>query len=336
MENLTKENVYVKVESKEQAYNYAAVLRYLNQSLCDSFYVDTEYTSSNQDSLIYSLKKWTCGNKGNLKEITFGQLIDILMQPEKIAVRVDNEKEGKAICKFKSWDYPITAFIGKEPYVIYMDDKFSFNRLSNHNDGLSNYKIIPFSEFAKEHNIKLPIITTVDGVDLFEGDEYQLVKKFHATGNIWKICRKNVKLSSNDFVLTDPCICTAFSTIESAEKWINEQNTVECASCERENSKSEMDSEYRNVCKRCKDAKNSRAIAIIWNSILDEVHRAESKHPDWPTDKIYAVNIIDEELGEVKKEANKIQMNESDASLDNLRKETIQTAATCIRLLKNL
>lgn len=70
--------------------------------------------------------------------------------------------------------------------------------------------------------------------------------------------------------------------------------------------------------------------------ILNEVNRAESKHPNWPNDTIYGMAIISEECGEAMREAVKIEMNEDDADVFNLRKESIHTAATCIRMLKNL
>jgi len=70
--------------------------------------------------------------------------------------------------------------------------------------------------------------------------------------------------------------------------------------------------------------------------MLNEVDRAESKHPNWPDDKIYALAIVGEEFGEAMREAVKIEMNESDKSLPNLKKELIHTMATCFRALKHL
>jgi len=54
--------------------------------------------------------------------------------------------------------------------IIEFNDNFSSVR---HSSDL--YTVIPFSDFAKEHNIKLPLIKSEDGVDLYEGDEFTLV-----------------------------------------------------------------------------------------------------------------------------------------------------------------
>lgn len=70
--------------------------------------------------------------------------------------------------------------------------------------------------------------------------------------------------------------------------------------------------------------------------VLDEVNRAEIKHPDWPVDKIYSLAIIGEEFGEAMREAVKIEMDEPDKSISNLKKELIQTIVTCVRALKNI
>lgn len=70
--------------------------------------------------------------------------------------------------------------------------------------------------------------------------------------------------------------------------------------------------------------------------MLNEVDRAELKHPNWPEDKIYSLAIVGEEYGEAQREAVKIEMNEQDASKVNLKKELIQTMATCFRALKSI
>ncbi|PST82564.1 hypothetical protein C7T94_07805 [Pedobacter yulinensis] len=69
---------------------------------------------------------------------------------------------------------------------------------------------------------------------------------------------------------------------------------------------------------------------------LDELKRAEEKHPNWPEDAIYALAIVGEEYGEALREAVKIEMTEPDRSVDNLKKELIQVMVTCLRTLKNL
>lgn len=72
----------------------------------------------------------------------------------------------------------------------------------------------------------------------------------------------------------------------------------------------------------------------IIEAILTEVKRAEKKHPRWPKDYIHSAAIVNEESGELIRSA--IQLTYEGGDINDMRKETIQTAATCIRLLKNL
>ena len=74
--------------------------------------------------------------------------------------------------------------------------------------------------------------------------------------------------------------------------------------------------------------------ATILIEIMCEVERAERKYPDWPSCNVKRAAIILEEAGELIREAN--QLDEGKGSITNLRTETIQTAATCIRMLKSL
>lgn len=66
--------------------------------------------------------------------------------------------------------------------------------------------------------------------------------------------------------------------------------------------------------------------------ILNEVDRAEEKHPVWPTDNLKRVAFVAGEAGEALKEA--IKLYEGTGSLENLETELIQTAGTCLRMLK--
>lgn len=72
----------------------------------------------------------------------------------------------------------------------------------------------------------------------------------------------------------------------------------------------------------------------IVNEILKEVERAETIHPYWPKDMIHSSAIVCEESGELIRAA--VQFNYENGNLEEIKKEAIQTAATCIRLLKNL
>ncbi len=74
----------------------------------------------------------------------------------------------------------------------------------------------------------------------------------------------------------------------------------------------------------------------ILNAILIESEKAETKHPEWPIDPVYAAAIIGEEYGEVMKEAVKLVGNEPDADENKLKQELVQTAAMCLRAIWNL
>lgn len=68
--------------------------------------------------------------------------------------------------------------------------------------------------------------------------------------------------------------------------------------------------------------------------IFCEVERAEKKHPEWPTDLVYMDQIINEEKGEATRAV--LQHVMEGGELCEVRKELIETAAMCVRMLKNL
>lgn len=70
----------------------------------------------------------------------------------------------------------------------------------------------------------------------------------------------------------------------------------------------------------------------IWKGIIDEVKRAESKFPEWPTDMIHAAAIVVEEAGELSQAALKWTYEGGDAEAAG--KEATQVAVTAIRFLK--
>ena len=72
------------------------------------------------------------------------------------------------------------------------------------------------------------------------------------------------------------------------------------------------------------------------HEILCELKRAESIHPVWPNDPIYAAAIIGEEAGEVIKAVNNAVTGKKDGKDSDYRTEAVQCAAMCLRFLKNL
>lgn len=67
--------------------------------------------------------------------------------------------------------------------------------------------------------------------------------------------------------------------------------------------------------------------------IVEELRRAESIHPIWPTNIFEALAVIHEEEGEIAKAVNQYYWD--NASDEEIRKEVIQTAAMCIRFLQH-
>jgi len=66
--------------------------------------------------------------------------------------------------------------------------------------------------------------------------------------------------------------------------------------------------------------------------VLTELEKAEKKHPKWPKDYVKRAAIVLEEAGELIREAN--LLDEGKGSLENIKTECVQTAATSLRLLK--
>ena len=68
--------------------------------------------------------------------------------------------------------------------------------------------------------------------------------------------------------------------------------------------------------------------------IMAEIERAERLHPAWPGDVVKAAAIVAEEAGETLQAAN--DYDESRSGKSQIATEAVHTAATAIRLLKNI
>lgn len=72
----------------------------------------------------------------------------------------------------------------------------------------------------------------------------------------------------------------------------------------------------------------------IIEAIVKELHRAKSKHPIFPVDRVHQVSIMMEEAGEAVRAAN--NFNLENGHISELATELIQTAAMCIRTLETI
>ena len=75
-------------------------------------------------------------------------------------------------------------------------------------------------------------------------------------------------------------------------------------------------------------------IEIALAQIFSEIERAEKLHPDWPTSPIHQAAIVTEEAGELLQAS--LNHNEHKGSKKAMITEAIHTAATVMRVLKNI
>jgi len=71
----------------------------------------------------------------------------------------------------------------------------------------------------------------------------------------------------------------------------------------------------------------------VLESITLELEKAKIQHPHWPSDILHQIAIVNEESGEATRAA--LQHVYEKGSYSSVRKELIQTAAMCIRMLQN-
>jgi hypothetical protein len=74
----------------------------------------------------------------------------------------------------------------------------------------------------------------------------------------------------------------------------------------------------------------------IVREVLDELGRATTKFPTWPTDALHAFAVIGEEAGELQKEVLQLTYEPHKSSEEAVRKEAIQLAAVSLRFLMSL
>jgi NTP pyrophosphatase (non-canonical NTP hydrolase) len=75
-------------------------------------------------------------------------------------------------------------------------------------------------------------------------------------------------------------------------------------------------------------------IETVLARVMNEIDRAEKIHPAWPRDVVKAASLCSEECGELVRAAN--TFDETRTGRKDIVTEAIHTAATAIRLLKNI
>lgn len=68
---------------------------------------------------------------------------------------------------------------------------------------------------------------------------------------------------------------------------------------------------------------------------VDELERAEAKHPVWPKDQFKQTGIVMGEASEAFTDSIHLSEGRSGADLKKVRSEIIQVGAMCLRWLKN-
>lgn len=163
----------------------------------------------------------------NVHESETGKWAEIVNH--KIAVRVENEKEFNALMKYyKSINISLGTNKGRnwgswtgKPLCIQFHDNGAtmYEEFAITDIEFKDYQIIPFSDFAKDKGIKLPLMKSEDGVWLYEGDETHMVYPLEEYKN--KVF--DYALHPKHNCITEPHRAKAFSTKQSASDWIEAQ-----------------------------------------------------------------------------------------------------------------
>lgn len=238
---MKKKNIYVKCKSQKEADFYQKTLISLGESVSHVYEWGPEKTSGGGLYFNDYFNNWCIATVfGPYKlgeypreQITFGQLIDLLNEPKKIAIKVDNEKEFKALMKYYDslewkWNGGLSPFSSTSiyfPNIISYEDNF-MHGISKSDVIYEGGQIIPFSEFAKEHGIKLPLLTSEDGVDLYDDSDIHIVWKENF-GWYFDNSNKGFKCDDGSWYV-NPEIKEPnrklFSTKQAALEWIEAQN----------------------------------------------------------------------------------------------------------------
>ena len=75
----------------------------------------------------------------------------------------------------------------------------------------------------------------------------------------------------------------------------------------------------------------------ILEQVTNEVEKATTKFPTWPTDPLHALAVLGEEFGELTKAVLQFTYEpHKNVTLEDIRGEAIQTAAMALRFIQSL
>ena len=77
-------------------------------------------------------------------------------------------------------------------------------------------------------------------------------------------------------------------------------------------------------------------VAIALQDVITEFYAASANFPQWPTDPLHALSIVQEEVGEVQKEVLQMCYEPHKSDREKVKKEAIQMAAMSLRFLLSL
>lgn len=235
---MNKNEIYVPINNRKEAKQAKAVLKALSEPTSSSFY--NKYYDENCHLYFNKIhSEWVVSLSPTYghEEITLKQFVKLLVSESdnsakgndtlgKIAVKVENQKEFKALMKYYDslgyvWnggDKPLSKeSLPSYPNAIKFEDKFQ------HSTGkeCADYQIIPFAEFAEEKGIKFPLLTSEDGVDLFEGEKYHGIGKSYGEWSYYN--EYDVHEAHKEYLQRSPNDAKAFSTKQAALSWIESQ-----------------------------------------------------------------------------------------------------------------
>ena len=79
------------------------------------------------------------------------------------------------------------------------------------------------------------------------------------------------------------------------------------------------------------------AVSERWlDAVMNELAKAEAKHPEWPTDPLHAIAIIGEEFGELTQAVLQVTYEPGKSLITDVRREAVQTAAMALRFLQSM